>query len=276
MPGDDDPIVDHYTIDNQLDQLLETFVALGKDLDQLTVDDLAPFDAFHLRGRQATIELASLAQLQPDHQLLDLGCGIGGTCRYLAATFGCHATGIDLTPSYIKTAQRLVELSRLADRIALHCGSALDLPFDDAAFDVVWTEHAQMNIADKQQFYREADRVLKPGGLLVFHDILAGATSELKFPVPWASDSSMSHLIAVDELWIMLTELGYDLDVWEDMSEPSRAFVATALDGIEPQAELPPGALKLHGVSKAILSNVLENLANDRVRVVQAVCRKNL
>ena len=84
-------------------------------------------------------------------------------------------------------------------------GGAGALPFADGHFDVVWTEHVQMNIADKAGFYRELHRVLKPGGQLAFHDILAGpAEGSLHFPVPWAAEASISHLIAESDLGDLL------------------------------------------------------------------------
>lgn len=274
MPEPAQSVSDHYTIANHLEQLLETLAAMGKDVDHLSIEDLASFDAFHLRGRAATAELATLAELQPGQKVLDLGSGIGGTCRYLAATFGCHVTGIDLTPDFCRIAEELAQRTGLADQVAIHCGSALELSFDASTFDVVWTEHAQMNIADKQTFYREATRVLKPQGQLVFHDILAGSGADLSFPMPWAPDTSISHLIAVDELWMLLTELGFDLTTWEDMSEPARMFVVESLEKMDPNAPPPPHARPPIENAEMKLNNLLDALANDHVRVVQAVCRK--
>jgi len=107
-----------------------------------------------MRGREATVELARLASLEPGQRVLDVGCGLGGAARYLALEYGCRATGIDLTDAYVHVAAEIARLVGLERSVAFTQGSAVALPFADAAFDVVWTEHVQMNIADKPAFYR--------------------------------------------------------------------------------------------------------------------------
>ncbi len=75
-------VSEHYTIDDLGNRILVSLKAAGKDLGALTVDDLAPVDEFHIRGRIATGELLQWAQVRPPHLLLDVGCGLGGTSRY--------------------------------------------------------------------------------------------------------------------------------------------------------------------------------------------------
>ena len=139
----------HYAVANLENLILEGLDAAGKDLDALTVDDLAPVDEFHIRGREATKELARWVDLQAGQRVLDVGCGLGGTARYLADAFQCTVVGLDLTEEYCRVAERLSARVGLAERTSFKQGSALDIPFPDREFDVVWTEHAQMNIADK-------------------------------------------------------------------------------------------------------------------------------
>ena len=90
-------VSEHYTVSDLEDRILDALEAAGLDLGALTVDDLAPVDQFHIRGRMATEELAQWAEIQPGHLLLDVGCGLGGTSRFLAATVGCQVVGLDLT-----------------------------------------------------------------------------------------------------------------------------------------------------------------------------------
>ena len=140
--------------------------------------------------------------------LLDLGCGLGGTIRYLAATVGCDVVKMDLTEAYYRVAEILSARVGLAERTVFRQGSSLALPIGDRHFDVIWTKYVQMNVVDKARFYGEIARVLKPGGQLAFHDVFAGASDGVEFPVPWAADASISHLIGVTDLQALMLDLG--------------------------------------------------------------------
>ena len=273
MTISDESVSEHYEVSGLGGQILSALEAAGKDIDALHVDDLAPVDEFHIRGRIATEELTQWADIQADHRVLDVGCGLGGTSRYLAATAGCEVVGLDLTEEYCRVAEMLSTRVGLADRTIFRQGSALAMPFDDAYFDVVWTEHVQMNIADKVAFYNELYRVLKPGGQLVFHDIFAGARRDLHFPVPWAAEASISHLIAVEDLEALMTNLGFVRVRWEDKSDASVAFFRS----VQQRTQTPVGLHLLMGEEAATkFANVLRNLEEDRLRVVQAVMTRAL
>jgi len=267
-------ISEHYAVSDLEDRILSALAADGKDVAALTVDDLAPVDEFHLRGRVATEELAQWAAVGPEHLLLDVGSGLGGTSRYLATTTGCDVVGVDLTEEYCRVAKMLSDRVGLAQRTVFRHGSALALPFTDGRFDVVWTEHVQMNIADKTGFYRELGRTLKPGGKLAFHDIFAGSRGELHYPVPWAGDESISHLTPADELRGRLSDQGFSEIHWEDKTRESAAFLQTVLDRVRNEGWMPVGLHLLMGDrAEDKFANVLRNLEEDRARVVQAVLR---
>lgn len=260
----------HYASGDLGERILAALRAAGVDLDAVTVDDLAPVDAFHIRGRAATEELAHRVHLAATDRVLDAGCGIGGTSRWLAATFGCRVQGIDLTPEYVAVAEMLTARIGLSEVVAFRRASALDLPFDERSFDVVWTEHAQMNIADKRGFYGELYRVLQPGGKLAFHDIFAGPEGAPWFPVPWAADPAISHLVSIEELRTVLAAAGFSQTVWEDKTAASTAFFRELL-------QRGPAAVGLHLVmddAKTKIGNLLRSLEDGRVCVVQAVMRK--
>jgi cyclopropane fatty-acyl-phospholipid synthase-like methyltransferase len=247
---------------------------MGKDPQKLAPVDLAPVDEFHIRGREATIELANRAGLEAGQRVLDVGCGLGGSARYLAAEYGCRVVGIDLTREYIDVANDLAVRVGLGGKVGFRQASALELPFGDAEFDVVWTEHVQMNIADKHRFYGEIARVLAPGGRLMFHDIFRGH-GELHYPVPWADMSSISFLATQDEVREILQGVGFRVLDWEDTSARSLAWFGAAVERIKASGPPPLGLHLLMGdTALAKLENMGRNLREGRIVVAQAVAEK--
>lgn len=206
------PVERHYARGGILDAIKAGLRESGKELGRLVPEDLAPVDEFHIRGREATLELALRAGITPGLRVLDVGCGLGGSARYLATEHRCSVTGIDLTHDFVEVARALAEMVGLRDAVHFRQGSALALPFDDGAFDIAWTEHAQMNIADKRTFYAEIARVPAPCGRLVFHDIFQGGGGEPYFPVPWAGEASLSALETVPGVRRVLKDLGFEDD----------------------------------------------------------------
>lgn len=213
-----DAINDYWGRSDLWRAILDALIAAGKDLNTLTLDDLAPIDQFHAGGKGATERLARLAGLQPGMQVLDVGGGLGGPARTLAVQFGCRVTSIDLTASYVEAARMLTAQLGLDDRVTHQIGNALQLPFDQAAFDVVWTQNSGMNIADKVQLYKGFYRVLRPGGLLAFQEPMAGLVQPLIFPVMWARDASSSFLRTPDEMRALIAATGFREREWHDVT----------------------------------------------------------
>ncbi len=265
----------HYSVSGLLEIILNALDEEGKDCANITPSDLAAVDAFHTRGRQATIELASLAKIKPGLHVLDVGCGIGGSVRYLASEYGCQATGIDLTREYIDVATALTKRVGLENAVTLHCGSALALPFGDTSFDVVWTEHAQMNVRDKGHFYAEISRVLKSSGTFVFHDIFQGAEGAPHYPVPWAAQSSLSFLALPETIHNLLEVTGFEILHWRDVTPDAIAWFDSVIDRIGKGTTSALGLHLLMGeTAQQKFLNQMKNLQENRVVVLQAVLRK--
>jgi ubiquinone/menaquinone biosynthesis C-methylase UbiE len=266
----------HYGRGEILNSILSALRKMGKDTAQLVPADLAPVDEFHIRGREATLELASRAQFKPGLRVLDVGCGLGGSVRYLASEHQCQTTGIDLTKEYVDVANTLADLVGLKHRVECRQCSALDMPFDDATFDIVWTEHVQMNIADKRAFYAEIARVLAPRGRLLFHDIFQGDGGSLHYPVPWAEDSSISFLATPDAVRGILEELGFSIRDWEDKSQASLDWFVAVIEKLKLAGPPPLGLHLLMGsTAKAKFENNIRNLQERRFVVYQAVAEKS-
>jgi len=263
----------HYTRGDLLDRILAALAATGKDIDALVAADLSPVDEFHTRGRDATDELAVLAGITADLRVIDVGSGIGGPARHLASERGCRVTGIDLTAEFVRTATALSRRVGLADRVSFVAGDALDLPFPAASFDVAWTQHASMNIADRPRLYAEMHRVLRPGGRLALQDVLAGSGGPPHFPVPWARRSEDSVLVDETAQRRLLVEAGFVVRKWRDVTGTATEWFAARRARLQ---SVPLGiGLLLGDDLPAMMANQERNLIEGRVVVLQAVAARD-
>jgi len=267
----EDIVVRHYGGAGLLDRIMAGLAAAGADLDDLRPEDLAPVDEFHIGGRKATAH--AVAQLAPraDHHILDVGCGIGGTARYIAATFGSRVTGIDLTPDYVAAATVLTERTGLGDRATFQVASALAMPFADAAFDAAISLHVAMNIPDRVALYREIARVLRPGAAFVLYDVMQAGDGGLAFPLPWAQSAAASHLTTAEETRALLEAAGLTVRAVEDRTVFAREFFQR---GLAAAAKGPPplGIHLLMGANaREKIGNMVANLEAGRMAPVQMV-----
>lgn len=266
---------EHYGVTDLGDEILAALEAAGKDVDALTRDDIASFDEFHIRGLEATRELADLAEVEGDARVLDVGCGIGGPARTLASDFDCDVVGVDVVEEYCRAATLFTERVGVTDNVRFQHGNALDLPFGDEEFDVVWFEHSLLNIEAKEGAVEEASRVLRPGGRLALYEICAGSGGEPVFPVPWASDGSLSHLDSPEQLREIVLDRGFDEVAWRNVTGPSLEWFRNVVESMRSRpADAPPplGLNLLMGAETPIkAANVVRNLEEDRIAVVQAV-----
>jgi sarcosine/dimethylglycine N-methyltransferase len=245
----------------------QALIAAGQDLSHLAPADLGALEDFHTMGRIATGQLAELAGITGQDRVLDAGAGIGGTARFLAAQYGCQVTAIDLTGEYCETARWLNTLTGLDGKITVRQGDVTSLPFADAAFDVVTSQHVQMNVADKARLYAEARRVLATGGRLAIWDVTAGAPGPISYPVPWADRPARSHLVPAPQLRTAIEAAGFTVDHWADLTDPAATLMQAVLSR-------PPAPLGLHAFVPgfaAKAANFTQALAAGRLRVIQAV-----
>jgi SAM-dependent methyltransferase len=234
-------------------------------------------DEFHSRRRAATAELARLLGPTAGDRVLDAGSGIGGPSRFLAATYGCRVTGLDLTAEFCSVAAMLARRTGLDRLVDYRHGDATAMPFADGTFDLVWSQNAAMNIADRALLYREIRRVLKPGDRFALQDVTAGPGGEPHYPVPWAREKSISFLVPPETTRATLEQSGFRVLVWEDKTEiaiqESRAERAKA--AAEPT---PPPVLGIHLILGAdfgaMMRNSVRNLEERRVGLINAVLER--
>ena len=267
----------HYGREGLTDIIIEALRASGLNLEALRPDDLSPVAEFHIGGQQSTLELAHIAGVREGLSVLDIGSGLGGPARTLALRYGCTVTGIDLTEEFCRTATMLSELSGMSDRVSFLHGNALDMPFEDGSFHLVWTQQAGMNIEDKAKLYREAYRVLALGGRLVFQEILRGTVAPLHFPVPWAREPGLNFLREPGEIRALLAEVGFREMVWHDVTAQYLTEYRKAAKRNANPASLPP--LGLHLIIGPelgeMLQNTVRNFEEKRIVLIQSVLKKS-
>lgn len=275
MP-DSNHVAAHYSHGQLLAAIREGLQKLGKTERDVTLEELGPVEEFHIGGRQASAEFLDQLELAPDDIVLDVGCGLGGASRFAASRYGCRLTGVDLTEEYVTTGQVICKWVGLHDRVVLEQGSATALRFSDEAFNKAYMMHVGMNIADKTTLMKELFRVLKPGGLLGIYDVMQMSSTELAFPVPWASEPSGSALATPDTYIRELKNAGFNIIGQRDRRE----FAMTFFDQLQAntQALGGPPPLGLHILMGASASqkiaNMVENVKTGRIAPVELFAAK--
>lgn len=267
-----DRVREHYAATRLTDRIQTALLTVAPEDQRLTVAQLAPLDQFHTRGVLATAELAGAAGLDPSTRVLDLGCGIGGPARYLAANFGSTVTGIDLSPGFIDTAAYLTSRAGLSDRVTFRIGDALQLPFEDASFDVVFLQHVAMNIEDRRALYSEVRRILAPGGRFATYDVIL-RDGEVIYPVPWARDASTSFLLTEADTRSALEQAGFKAVLWRDDTQTAGDWFQATFSGP------PPTGLNLGVVMgpdfRLLTANLARNIRENRLGILSAILTRD-
>ncbi len=258
----------HYSAPDIERRLLEALRASGLDPDKgIAADSLGALDHFHTGGRRATVELAELAKLRKEDRVLDLGAGLAGPARFLATACGCSVVCLEPSKDYCTGARLLNRLTGLERRIEVREGDALDMPFDDASFDLVWMQNVGMSIADKPRLYAQVRRVLRRDGRFAFQEMAAGTAPLSHFPLPWALTSAESHLVSPDEMRRQIEQSGFAEEVFKDTSDAELS---------RPPAGATQGPLTLSVFVPNLAEksrNTRRNLEEQRVRMVKGVFR---
>ena len=272
----DKAVSEHYIHGNLLKAIQAALPELGKTIDNITIEDLAPIDEFHIGGRQATENFLGQLNFSEQDRLLDVGCGLGGASRYVAKKYNNNVTGIDLTEEYIETGNVLCAWVKLDKHVSLHQGSALSMPFQDESFDGAFMLHVGMNIEDKAQLFKEIFRVLKPGTSLGVYDVMQNSDGELIYPVPWATDKSTSYLVAPNHYKHALEKAGFEVSKENNRREFALEFFKNLRAKTEANGGPPPlGLHTLMQESTTIkIKNMIHNITEGYIAPVEIIANK--
>ena len=200
-------------------QVLDKLAQTGADTSILTVELLQHHDQDHFGGLAATDALARHAKINESTHVLDLCCGLGGPARYLAYHHGCRVTGVDMNTDRLAGAVRLTERTKLQDRVLFHHANALQTGLADETFDVIVSQEAFCHIPDKKTLIAECVRLLKPGGRIVYTDILArnSMTNEIRSRLE--NEMAFSELSTLEQYCHLLEEKSCQVVEVEDLSD---------------------------------------------------------
>jgi ubiquinone/menaquinone biosynthesis C-methylase UbiE len=269
-------VTGHYGRGSLRERLEAALAEDGADPARPSLEALAPYDHFHTRGLEATAELADALEVEPGHHLLDIGSGIGGPARYLHRRFGCRVTGIDLTAEFCDLARHLTGRLGFGEAVRFEHGDALAMPFAEASFEGAYSMNVSMNIADKDAFYLEVRRVLKPGAWLMLSEIARGPGPELDYPVPWAASAEASFLCTPEETRRGLEAAGFEIVRFRSTEKETLEFGARSRE-IVARGEKPPhrAVILIHAEdARAAMANTTRGVAQARIVPIEVLARR--
>lgn len=232
-------VATHYDTGTLLERIRAGLSAAG--VDAPTPADLKPVDEFHTGGLDATEALLDPLRIAPKMRVVDLGCGIGGTARFIAERYGVRVTGIDLTPAFVDTAQALSRMVGLDDFLDFEVANALEMPFADGSVDLVTMLHVGMNIPNKRALFKEVRRVLAPRGRFALYDVMMRGPGTVPLPMPWASDEDANWITPPESYRYAAQGAGMVLIGERDRGAYADAFFENLVSGDNP----PPLGLHL-------------------------------
>jgi len=263
-----DAVRDHYGATGLTKRLAAALAVFGSEDTILKPEQLAGLDQFHTRGLAATADLADLAGISAADAVVDVGAGVGGPARWLAANRGCHVVGVDLSEPFVEAAQYLTRRTALDDRVTFRAASALALPFEEGTFDVALLQHVAMNIADRHGLYREVHRVVRPGGRFATYDVVeAGGAPH--YPVPWATTPVTSTLLSAQDTQAAIQAAGFRPLTVRDDGDLARTWAAALRAG--PPTPEPNLGLVIGPQFAQYAANLGRSLAEGRVGIFTAV-----
>jgi ubiquinone/menaquinone biosynthesis C-methylase UbiE len=269
-------VAEHYSHGGLLDAIQASIAELGKTIESVTIEDLAPVDEFHIGGHLATKSLLDQLSFSEGDRILDVGCGIGGASRFVASEFNSEVIGIDLTQEYVDVGNALCAWVGLDDRVVLHQGSAASMSFEDDGFDGAFMLHVGMNVEDKSNLFDDIYRVLRPGAAFAIYDVMRIAGGEISYPVPWATKEMISKLETPAYYSKVLNNSGFKVSTERVRREFAIEFFEQMQAKRGTSGGLPPIGLHLLMQESAPVKvqNMIDNIGRGVIAPVEIIAQK--
>ncbi len=269
-------VAEHYKSGNLLKLILAGLTNAGIDPKKVTLDELGKVDEFHVGGRKGSEHFFAQLGFEKGTEILDVGCGTGGSARYAAATYGVSVTGIDLTEEFVATGNEISRWVDMDEDIVLQTGNATAMGFADERFDGAYTMHVCMNIEDKAAVFGEVFRTLKPGSVFGIYDIMKFKAGDINYPVPWSSDESTSFPVSSDTYVDELEKEGFRIEKINNRHDFAIEFFENVKAGMAGAAGPPPLGIHIHMGNDAPLkvSNLTDGLSRGVIAPFEIVARK--
>ena len=191
--------------------------------------------------RNTNREMAWIAEICPDHLVLDAGCGVGGAAFYLAKNFGCNVTGITLSQKHLDYAEKSRQSSNEKDLIVFDLQDFTKTTFRDNTFDFVWACESLCHADLKTQFIDEVFRVLKPSGKLILSDYFLsekGIEDKNRYIRNWGESWAISSFITETNFLNEIVRCNFrilqNLDFMKEILPSSKRMYLAYLFGIIP------------------------------------------
>ena len=203
---------------------------LGKMVeDPLSVDELSAFDQLHYHGTQALDVAMAMIGVDGQQRWLEIGSGLGGPARYLAAYSDAHVTALELQPDQHEVASSLTARCGLEDRVEHVCGNFLGFERAPASFEAIVSWLALYHIPERPRLLENCHRLLVPGGRFYTEDLTARGDIEDAQRKLLERDLYAITLRRIDEYQQDLVNAGFEVEVCTSMSSSWAEFVRVRL-----------------------------------------------